>query len=235
MNGNRQKRPWYVLVLGAMILVIVGFLDQLRQYDLLIPAVILLFLCMFGLLLRLAVIQWKKPDDEILKSCDLWHTGKLLSGKQVFLSTLFLIGVFLFRLLQNSDSLPTPAYILAAIVLILNLCSLILPRLKARRTDSPARTPRITGREITAFFVGLLPSLFICFFIGIGVYNGVWWFTLPPGLIFLLLFSRPLVAAVRSVARRHRETEERLPTSRKEADPWDRPDIDPAQYRKNRR
>ena len=59
---------------------------------------------------------------------------------------------------------------------------------------------------------------------GIGIWHGAWWFVCPPGLIFMLLFSRPLIAGLRILLRREKDPGEKHINKRRDPDPWDRPD-----------
>lgn len=234
MNSNRRIPPWYIIAAVALILLIAVFHDTLIRYHLLLPAVILLLLLAFGLLLYLGIRMWKKSDSEILNEFDLVHitapTGVPRSLPRFILSILVLIASFI--VMRRSSTLtPVTLDIMFAIVLVLNAVTMLLPRLKKSR-NSPGKKPVIPGSAILAFFIGLAGSLFLCFFIGIGVYHGVWWFTLPPGLIFLVMSTRPLTAAIRTVIRSCRNPDDLPLRQETEPEPWDKPDFDPRRYRR---
>ena len=230
--NTENKTPWFIFLLAPIMFVIVAFKDWLSANNLLFPAVIALFATVFGILLIQGIKEWKKSDEEVLSAYDIFKSFQPKEGtgtKKTVLRALLGSGVLLFFLLTEHSSMPTPAIIfvgiLALLVSLIPILSII--RAKFRKTS---RTYRITHVEVTAFLVGLIPTLFLCFFIGAGIYHGVWWFVTPPGLVFLVTSTRPLVAAVRTVYKRCRPDDEVHLRKGKEADPWDRPDNDPKKY-----
>lgn len=232
--NTENKTPWFIFLLAPIMFVIVTFKDWLSANNLLFPAVIALFATVFGILLIQGIKEWKKSDEEVLSAYDIFKSFQPKEGtgtKKTMLRALLGSGVLLFFLLTEHSSMPTPAIIfvgiLALLVSLIPILSII--RAKFRKTS---RTYRITHVEVTAFLVGLIPTLFLCFFIGAGIYHGVWWFVAPPGLVFLVTSTRPLVAAVRTVYKRCRPDDEAHLRKGKEADPWDRPDNDPKKYRR---
>jgi hypothetical protein len=101
-----------------------------------------------------------------------------------------------------------------------------IPLLVAWKGRKGNQERKVRTETIIALILGLISCGFFCTFIGIGVYHGVWWFVCPPGLVFLSFFSRPLVAAVRTLlgVSTPRDRGEGHVRREKELDPWDRPD-----------
>ena len=228
---TKNKTPWFVILLAPIMFLIVAFHDWLSANNLLFPAVIALFAAVFGLLLMHGLKEWQKSDEAILSAYDIWKVKEGVNTKKVVFRALLGSGVLILLLLKESSIMPKPAKI---VISILSLVVTLVPIFSKIRANSrkTSRTSPVTLVEITAFLVGLIPSLFFCFFIGIGVYHGVWWFVVPPGLVFLVTSTRPLVAAVRTVYKRCCYDDEVHLRKGEEIDPWERPDIDPEKYRK---
>lgn len=232
--NTEKKTPWFVYLLAAIVFMIVAFGDWLAENNLILPAAIAIVVIALGILLVQGLKEWKKSDEEILSAYDIWKSFQPKEGtgiKKTVLRALLGSGVLLFFLLTERSSMPKPAIIVVSILALLVSLIPILSIIRAKFRKS-SRTYRITVKEVTAFLAGLIPTLFFCFFIGIGTYHGVWWFVTPPGLVFLVLFTRPLVAAVRTVYRRFRPDDEAHIRKGKELDPWERPDTDPKKYRR---
>ncbi len=232
--NTEKKTPWFVYLLAAIVFVIVAFGDWLAEKDLILPAVIVIVVVALGILLVQGLKEWKKSDEEVLSAYDIFKSYQSEEGtgtKKTILRGLLGSGVLIFFLLTERSSMPKPAIIVVSILALLVSLIPILSIIRAKFRKS-SRTYRITGKEVTAFLAGLIPTLFFCFFIGVGTYHGVWWFVTPPGLVFLVLFTRPLVAAVRTVYRRFRPDDEAHIRKGKELDPWERPDTDPKKYRR---
>lgn len=230
--NTKKKTPWFVYLLAAIVFVIVAFGDWLAENNLILPAAIAIVVIALGILLVQGLKEWKKSDEEVLSAYDIFKSFQPKEGtgtKKTVLRALLGSGVLLFFLLTEHPSMPTPAIIFVGILALLVSLVPILSIIRAKFRKS-SRTYRITGKEVTAFLAGLIPTLFFCFFIGVGTYHGVWWFVTPPGLVFLVLFTRPLVAAVRTVYRRFRPDDEVHLRKGKEVDPWERPDTDPKKY-----
>ena len=232
--NTEKKTPWFVYLLAAIVFVIVAFGDWLAENNLILPAAIAIVVIALGILLVQGLKEWKKSDEEILSAYDIWKSFQPKEGtgaKKTVLRALLGSGVLLFFLLKDHSIMPLPAKIVFGILAVVVALSPILS-IKRKDSQKSSRTYRITGKEVTAFLAGLIPTLFFCFFIGLGTYHGVWWFVTPPGLVFLVLFTRPLVAAVRTVYRRFRPDDEAHIRKGKELDPWERPDTDPKKYRR---
>lgn len=238
MHNEERNHPWYVYVLAIAIGLAVTFSDKLVQFNLVLPIVCAIFLFAFALLLWRGIKEWKKSDEEILSAYHFFQLSapeNQKSGNLTAIQWIFgLVAIIVIAFLRlGGISLPVIG-VIGIMAASVYLSPIVAKRLKKRSAQKASHKtdPWITGREIAAFLVGLFPSAFMCFFIGIGFYHGVWWFTLLPGLIFLFSFSRPLVAAVRTVIRRARSDDEKHVHKGKEADPWDRPDTDPDKYRR---
>lgn len=232
--GKYKKQPWYIYALAAIIFLTVTFFDWLSQHKVvfLIDIAVLLVLA-FGILLFSSLKEWKKSDEEILAGFafkNLIQQEQPVAPRRVIFGAISGLAVFLF-IIGSSGPMPKPVKIAFSILIIITAVNLFL-LLRKKKPGTITRDVIFAPQEVAAFFVGLIPCLFFCVFIGIGTYHGIWWFVLPPGLIFLATFSRPLVAAVRTVYKRHRHNDEVHLRSAKEADPWERPDTDPEKYRK---
>ena len=231
--GKHAKNPWYFYVLAAMIFLTVTFSDWLSQYRAaLLIAVAAIFLMFFGILLFNGLKAWKKSDEEILAGFtfkDLMQQERAVESKRLIFGSISGLAVFLF-IISGSGPMPRPVKIIFSIAVVIVTAVNLFVLLRKKKHGTPTRKVIVAPREIAAFFLGLIPCLFFCVFIGVGTYHGVWWFVLPPELIFMFTFSRPLVAAVRSVYRRFHADDEVHIRKGKETDPWDRPDTDPEKY-----
>lgn len=192
----------------------------------LIP-VILLFVGAFGALLRQGIQEWKKTDKEIISdylvlAASLFTTEKAdtkaLAGR--FLSTVAFVVFVLFKF-ELLDGSPIP-YLFCGAALLISGLPLLGALLGWNRNTSEEQAYR--EGALIGVLVGLVACGFFCFFMGIGIWHGVWWFVCPPGLIFLYLFARPLVAGLRILFRREKDPGEKHINRRQDADPWDRPD-----------
>lgn len=233
MKGGAERKPWYVPVLALLILSGVMLLRQEKYKNLVLIPVVLAFALGFGVLLGAAWKQWKKTDEEIL--AEFSELAGFFGGsgtigmpdrKKQFLGAL---GVAVFAVVRTEASGPSLVFLGLALLLF------GIPLLAARKGTRENKERLVKPETIAALIVGLLPTGFMCFFIGIGVYHGVWWFVLPPGLCFLSFFSRPLVAAVRTllnVPKLRRDRGEGHVRRGKETDPWDRPDRDMSRYKR---
>lgn len=226
--------PWFIFLLVPAMFAIVAFRDWLSANGLMLPAVIAFFAAAFGFFLILGLKEWKKSDEEVLSAYDIFKSFQPkedTGAKKTVLRALLGSGVLLFFLLTEHSSMPSPAIIFVGVLALLVSLIPILSIIRAKFRKS-SRTYRITHVEVTAFLVGLIPSLFICFVLGISIYYGVWWFAALPCLVFLVCLTRPLVAAVRTVYKRCRPDDEVHLRKGKELDPWDHPDADPKKYRR---
>ena len=190
----------------------------------LIP-VILLFVGAFGAVLWQGIKEWKKSDKEIVSSylvlsaylfvSDTKETKKLARR---FLATVAFAAFVLIKM-RNGSIAP---YIFCGIALLISGLPLLGALLGWNRNTSDEQAYR--EGALTAILVGFVGCGFFCFFMGVGIWHGVWWFVCPPGLIFLANFSRPLVAGIRILLRREKDPGEKHINRRKDIDPWDRPD-----------
>lgn len=234
MKGGEARKPWYVPVFAVLILSVVILSQAGVPGEVLLIPIALAFLLGFGLIIGIAVKEWKKPDEEILSGFSVLAQSSA-GGKEISLANrkkffLGALGVAGFSLVEIRDK---NALIFLALALLL-FFALLLPDLRRK----PRKKERLVKPEtIIALIMGLVTCGFFCFFIGIGIYHGAWWFVLPPGLCFLSVFSRPLVAAVRTLLRLpqlRRDRGEGHVRRGKEIDPWDRPDIDINKYQRKR-
>jgi len=172
MYNEKRNPPWYVYVLCVSVFVITVFQDQLKQYNLILPLVVMIFATVFGVILWKGIKEWQKSDEEILCAYQPFYlsapenqkSGNLSAIQAIFGFVAFLIIVFL-RI--RGVSLPVIGVIgiMAASVWFSPVVANQLKKRSPRETATK-RTPWITGREIAAFLVGLIPSAFICIFIG---------------------------------------------------------------------
>lgn len=232
--GKYKKQSWYIYALAAIIFLTVTFSDWLSQHKVVfvIDIAVLLVLA-FGILLFSSLKEWKKSDEEILAGFarkNLIQQEQPVTPRRLIFGAISGLAVFLF-IISGSGPMPRPVKIIFSIAVVI-VTAVNLFMLLRKKHGTPARKVIVAPREIAAFFLGLIPCLFFCVFIGIGTYHGIWWFVLPPGLFFLFAFSRPLVAAVRSVYRRFHADDEVHVRKGKEIDPWDRSDTDPEKYRR---
>lgn len=223
MKGG--KKPWWFFVVAGLILLLNRFGDRLAETNLILIPVIALFVLVFGIMVWQSIGLWKKPDKEILSeylvlavyifASDVKETKTLV---QRFLAAGAFAAFVLYKMRNGSLA---PYLFCGALLLITGL-----PLLRALLTRNREKQDGPDYREgaAAAIIVGLITCGFMCFFIGIGVYHGVWWFVLPPGLIFLSLFSRPLAAGVRFLLHKEKDPGEQHINRRRDIDPWDRPD-----------
>ena len=223
-----EQKPWYVPVLAVLVLSVVMMSRSGVSEKLIWIPVAALFLFGFGMLIREAVKGWKKSDAQVLE--DYVELGWFFSGsrevkledrKKHFVGAL---GVWAVAFLDNLDG---PGLSTALVFLGVILLTTGVPLLIAWKGKSGKTGRKVRPEAVAALLLGVLTCGFFCTFIGIGVYHGVWWFVLPPGLCFLGVFSRPLVAAVRTlmgIPWFSRDEGENHVRRGKDQDPWDRKD-----------
>lgn len=230
-----KSRPWYVPVLAVLILSTVMLSKNTANQNLVLIPVVLAFALGFGILIAAAVKEWKKSDEEVLAGFSelagfFSGSGKISmpDRKKQFLGAL---GVAVFAVVRTEASGPSLVFLALALALF------GIPFLLTQKGRQEKKERLVKPEAIIALILGLLTCGFFCFFVGIGVYHGAWWFVLPPGLCFLSFFSRPLVAAVRTllnVPRLRRDKGEGHVRRGKEMDPWDRPDRDQSAYNRKK-
>lgn len=190
----------------------------------LIP-VILLFTGAFGLLLWQGIKAWKKTDREIVS--DYMVLSAYLFGadtKKLSILVLRFLAAAAFAafvLTKIRDGSPAP-YIASGIALLVTGFPLLGAFLGRNRDETKDQAYR--EGALVAILVGVATCGFFCFFMGMGILHGVWWFVCPPGLIFLCNCARPLVAGIRLLLRKEKDPGEKHINKRKTKDPWDRPD-----------
>ena len=229
MNDNRsggKPAPLVRLLAVAAVLVFFFIRQNSENEDMKTPILVLIaaiFLFGFGTLIWQGIKEWKKTDEEILMGYALMATTMGTGNIRSSQGFQFLGAGFAATAYFLYNAWGTHAFTGACIFCGIALSIVAIPTLytwyreKTAANSTPPEDHWITGEQITALLIGLVSCGFICFLIGVGFYHGVWWFILPPGLIFLFNFSRPLVAAIRTMIR---------PRQSKEQDPWDRPDIE---------
>lgn len=229
MQGETENKPWWFFAIAALILSVFIFREQLQGSRLVLIPVGLAFLIGFGVMLSQGIKQWKKPDEEIL--ADYLPAAAFLSGTDGvnpkthagnFARTVVTVIVILVFTSGRSGRIPTPFLLFLVVGLLLTGFPLLRAWLGKKRKQ--AEGPDYRAAAVIALLLGLITTGFICFWIGIGVFHGAWWFVCPPGLIFLSLFARPLVAGLRFLFRREKDPGENHINRRQDADPWDRPD-----------
>lgn len=226
---NDRKRAKVVVAIIPILAVLTQCIgkygNQLQEKNLLIPLVIALFVGAFGVLLWQSIQQWKKSDKEVVSDylplSGLLFTSDTKKTKTLVLCFLGTVAFVIFIMIKMRNGSPEP-YILCGIALL----STGLPLLGALLGWNRGISDEQTYREgaLAAILVGFFTSGFFCFFVGIGIWHGAWWFVCPPGLIFLSYFTRPLVAGLRILFRREKDPGEKHISKRKDSDPWDRPD-----------
>lgn len=225
MDNGKEIKPWWFFVIAALILFLHVFGDRLENQNLILIPVVLLFVVAFGILLRQSIRLWKQRDEEIVSEylpaaaflCGSDGTDLKTHGQR-FASTALFCAFVLYRTRGRSKI----SYLFCGVALIL----LAIPLIRAwlGKTRKQPEGPDYRAASVVAIAVGLIPCAFFCAFMGIGTYHGVWWFVCPPGLIFLSLFSRPLVAGLRILFRKEKDPGEKHVRKHKDIDPWDRPD-----------
>lgn len=190
----------------------------------LIP-VILLFTGAFGFLLWRGIKEWKKTDKEIISeyliaAASVFGTQK--AEIKTLVQRLLATAAFVIFVLAKAPKHSPAPYIFCGIALLISVFPL-LSTLLNRNGDTNEEQVYRQGALI-AVIINLVACGFFCFFIGIGIWHGVWWFVCPPGLIFLVNFSRPLIAGLRILFRKEKDPGEKHINKRRDADPWDRPD-----------
>ena len=227
MDGGNAKKPWWFFA-GAILIFALTLFGNRLEGTLVLILVILLFAAAFGALLVLSIRQWKKPDREIISdylilAASLFHadTKDLKPLALRFLSSVAFVAFVLVKLRNGS---PVP-YLFCGGALLLTGLPLLGALLGWSRDTSDEQAYR--EGSLIAILIGLATCGFFCFFMGIGIVHGVWWFVCPPGLIFLSFFARPLVAGLRILFFKEKDPGEKHVRKHRDIDPWDRPDRKP--------
>ena len=227
MNDRKLPRAASAIIpiLAVLIFSVAKFSDQLQASNLLIPLIILIFVIGFGFFAFQVIKLWKNTDREIVSDYLLLAASLFVSDAketkvlvQRFLAVVAFV-IFVFIKMRNGSPVP---YIFCGIALLISGLPLLRALLGWNRDTSEEQAYR--EGALMATLIGLITSGFICAFMAIGIWHGVWWFVCPPGLIFLGFFSRPLVAGLRILFRKEKDPGEKHINKRKDSDPWDRPD-----------
>lgn len=215
MNEEKEKKPWWIYVIGVLILSTFLLREHLQGSALILIPVGLALVLGMGVLLVTGIREWRKPDEEILKGffpVAVYFTGPVKGDLKThagnFLRTaVFMVAFMVFTSYRNRR-IPVPFLIILGITLLI----LGIPMLRIWLGKASAETngPPYKAAAFIALLLGLVTTGFFCFWIGIGIYHGVWWFSVPLGIPFFILFSRNLAAGVRYLVK-----------SRKPKDPWD--------------
>ena len=231
MNGGAsEKKPYgLILIIGASVFTMHLFGDKLVEMNLILPAVAIILFAVFGAMFLHFLKEWKKTDEEIVSgflpfvSYFRGTDQRSFKDKALhFFCAFVVLSVFLHRTKEFDGALGR--YFLCAISLLWIGTPMFRELLAKFRGTVEAKPPQMRTEVIIAIIVGLLPTAFMCFFCGIGIYHGVWWFTVPTGLVFLTFFTRPLVAGIRILFAKQEDTGENHIQKGHEFDPWDRPD-----------
>lgn len=213
--------PRILIIIMALILFLAKSSDENPALEpLMLILVVCIFLIAFGFLLYKGIQEWKKSDDEVLSGFTPIASAldfQITPEKKLFAAagSVLITGYFLYKAWGTHAFVPACIFcgIVLTILAIPALCTLYQ---KKTSIDIPRpHKPAVTGEQIAALLLGTVSCGFFCFFCGIGIYHGVWWFVLPPGIIFLVNFTRAPVAAIRSMIR-NRQSQEK--------EPWDQPD-----------
>lgn len=215
MKDKREKAPWWFYVLFLLILSTFLMRDRFQNSNMILIPVVLAMLLGLGVLLVAGIRQWRKPDEEVLEGffpmADLFSgpvKGDLKTHAGNFLRTAVFMIAFMVITSYRNGKIPVPFLIFMGIILLaLGLPMLRLWLVKDSKEDSGRP---YKAAAFIALLLGIATTGFICFWIGIGIYHGVWWFTLPPGIPFFIFFSRNLAAGIRYLVK-----------CRKPKDPWD--------------
>ena len=235
-NGSDQKFTPLLRVFAFIAVLIFLFIRQnAGNEDMKIPILILIagiFIGGFIALIWHGVKEWKKTDEEILSGFNPIVHMIGMNNIRVKEGVLYLVGVLAVIAYALFNAWGNPTFtglcIFFCILIFINCIPMFYDRRReqAARSNTASKETHITGEQLIAILLGLVTCGFMCFFIGTGIYHGVWWFVLPPGSIFLFIFSRPLVAGVRTILLHRKDSGERHVRKGREVDPWDRPDIE---------
>ena len=234
-NGSDQKFTPLLRVFAFIAVLIFLFIRQnAGNEDMKTPILILIagiFIGGFIALIWHGVKEWKKTDEEIVANyvpMTAFFRGTDARTPQQKVTNFFgavaVVAFFLYNTREHPGALSR--YIICGIILLIFGLPFLRPWLESIRGTEDSKPVRIQPEVIASIIIGLIPCGFMCFFIGTGIYHGVWWFVLPPGSIFLFIFSRPLVAGVRTILLHRKDNGERHVRKGREIDPWDRPDIE---------
>lgn len=230
MDGGKSgpKKRLIGIAIVILFLLFRNYSDILAEHNLILPVVVLVFVAAFGALLWQAIKEWKKSDEDILRGyLPIYNffsgSGNIDLSKQV----LQFVGVVVVLALFMHSAKDYPGSVSRYIIFVVSLLLVGIPLLRAwlvkrRGADAPSKLRH--PEAVAAILVSLIPIGFMCFFCWIGISHGVWWFILPPGSIFLVWFTRPLVAGIRVLLKNAKDPDDRHVRKGKEQDPWDRPD-----------
>lgn len=236
MNGRKMTRG-EAIVFGFLFVgmfCLVNFHEKLQEWNLILPAIIVIVVAFLGFFAWQIAKDWKKPDEEIMDmENDREDTGfpktrkrpvTFQERKQFFLSG---IGFVLLILLQQ-DQLDPFILIFCGIVLLAG-CIWFLPAWIQKRRGKEGEplfpNAKLQPEQLFYMIFSLAGTCFIIFWIYLVLSNvpQLWWFSIP-GFIIGAGVSRPLVAGLRILFRKEKDPGEKHINKRKDIDPWDRPD-----------
>ena len=231
---EQKSSLMFRLLAVAGVLVFFFIRQNSDNEDMKTPILILIagiFIGGFIALIWHGIKEWKKTDEEIIANyipMTAFFRGTDARTPQQKVTNFFgavaVVAFFLYNTREHPGAIGR--YIICGIILLIFCLPLLRSWFESIRGTEDSKPNRVQPEVIASIIIGLIPCGFMCFFIGIGIYHGVWWFVLPPGSIFLFIFSRPLVAGIRILLSGHRDTGETHLRKGREVDPWDRPDIE---------
>ncbi len=180
-SSSRKPTPLLRVLAFVAVLIFLFISRNSDNEDMKTPILILIagvFIVAFGAMIWHGVKEWKKTDDEIISNyiplaAFFRGTDTRTSQQKIthFVGVVAVAALFLY----NSREYPgaISRYIICGISLLIFGMPLLRPWFaKIRGTEDP-KPNRIQPEIIAAIITGLIPSGFMCFFIGIGTYHGV--------------------------------------------------------------
>lgn len=239
MNGRKMTRG-EAIVFGFLFVgmfCLVNFHEKLQEWNLILPAIIVIVVAFLGFFAWQIAKDWKKPDEEILNLEDSGQSnthsgprkGQLTyrERKNYFFGCIGFIAFILFREKQIS-----PGSLIFCGIVLLAGCIWFLPAWIQKRRGKEGEplfpNAKLQPEQLFYMIFSLAGTCFIIFWIYLVLSNvpQLWWFSIP-GFIIGAGVSRPLVAGLRILLRREKDPGEKHVRKRKDVDPWDRPDRKP--------
>ena len=224
-DGTKNKTPLLIVIIGILILVIVKGSANLQEMGLFLPAVGLLLLLALIWIFSMAYKSWKTPAEEVAEEVTEASTSVpgQAPGVQERLKR-FAAGIlFLAIIYLQGGTPPLPFVVLVLLITGLPLVGALIRKAQGREGEPFFANARINPRVILECLFFLACFGFACFWCGLCILHRIW-FILPFGVGIGLCILRPLVARIQLLLREFRDPGEKHVRSKKEDDPWDRPD-----------
>lgn len=212
------------MVIGIIFLVKQG--ETLAEKDMILPLVGVIMLAALIWLSSMAIKSWRTPAGEVFElspedSSTVKPPASLKDRIKAFACGLIFLAI------THMEGAKPPIIFVVAILLITGLpvIGALIRKAQGREGETFFSKVWFRPEQLIYLLFSLFGTAFSCVWCCLTIIHGAW-FMLPFGIAIGALFLRPPVAAIQLLLRNCRGPGEKYVRSKKDKDPWDRPDRD---------